>query len=94
MKLGASKPWPEALETLTGSRQMNADAILEYFQPLTDWLNENEIETPSWDEECPLGSFGPTRPRVLASTSGFHPVSVAPKELLFIILLLSLLMLF
>ncbi|CAO1336207.1 unnamed protein product [Diamesa serratosioi] len=38
MKLGASKPWPDALEVMTGERNMNANAILEYYKPLEDWL--------------------------------------------------------
>jgi peptidyl-dipeptidase A len=36
--MGASKPWPEALEALTGEKQMDATAILEYFEPLRAWL--------------------------------------------------------
>jgi len=33
LKKGLSKPWPDALEALTGSRQMDATAILDYFAP-------------------------------------------------------------
>ncbi len=33
LELGASKPWPEALEVLTGERQMDATAMAEYFAP-------------------------------------------------------------
>jgi peptidyl-dipeptidase A len=40
LQLGASKPWPEALFALTGERQMDASAILEYFEPLRAWLKE------------------------------------------------------
>jgi peptidyl-dipeptidase A len=40
LKMGASKPWPDALEALTGSRQMDATAILDYFKPLQTWLDE------------------------------------------------------
>ena len=40
LTMGASKPWPEALETFTGSRQMDGAAMLAYFAPLADWLNE------------------------------------------------------
>jgi peptidyl-dipeptidase A len=40
LKLGASEPWPDALEKLTGTRQIDAAAISEYFQPLMEWLNE------------------------------------------------------
>ncbi|XP_049548319.1 angiotensin-converting enzyme-like [Anopheles darlingi] len=38
LSLGASKPWPDAMEVLTGERKMSADAFLEYFQPLYVWL--------------------------------------------------------
>jgi peptidyl-dipeptidase A len=40
LELGASKPWPEALYVLTGQRQMDASALIEYFQPLQAWLKE------------------------------------------------------
>lgn len=38
--LGASQPWQDALEKLTGTRQMDASAIIDYFQPLMGWLEE------------------------------------------------------
>ena len=40
LEMGRSKPWPEALEALTGSSQMDATAILDYFAPLQAWLDE------------------------------------------------------
>ncbi len=40
LSLGASKPWPDALETMTGQRQMDGSALLEYFQPLQGWLKQ------------------------------------------------------
>jgi peptidyl-dipeptidase A len=40
LAMGQSRPWPEALETLTGSKQMDATAIIDYFKPLKDWLDE------------------------------------------------------
>jgi peptidyl-dipeptidase A len=40
LALGRSKPWQDALEKLTGQRQMDASALLEYFQPLMQWLDE------------------------------------------------------
>jgi peptidyl-dipeptidase A len=40
MEMGQSRPWPEALRTLTGEDQMDAGALLEYFKPLQDWLAE------------------------------------------------------
>ena len=40
LSLGASKPWADSLEALTGSRKMDASAILDYFAPLHAWLKE------------------------------------------------------
>ena len=39
MAMGASRPWPDALEAMTGSRKMDASAITEYFAPLKIWLD-------------------------------------------------------
>jgi peptidyl-dipeptidase A len=40
LELGMSRPWPEALAALTGSRQMDATAIRDYFAPLQAWLDQ------------------------------------------------------
>ena len=49
LKLGASKPWPDALEKLTGTRQMDASALIEYFTPLMGYLKEqNEGQSCGW----------------------------------------------
>jgi len=40
LAMGASRPWPEVLEALTGQREMDASAITEYFAPLKAWLDE------------------------------------------------------
>ncbi len=40
LELGASKPWPDALEALTGQRQMDATAMADYFAPLKTWLDQ------------------------------------------------------
>ncbi|HWV38378.1 MAG TPA: M2 family metallopeptidase [Vulgatibacter sp.] len=40
LAMGASKPWPDAMEAMTGQRTMDASAILEYFEPLQTWLAE------------------------------------------------------
>jgi peptidyl-dipeptidase A len=39
LSLGESKPWPEALETLTGQRELDASALADYFAPLKTWLD-------------------------------------------------------
>ena len=49
LKMGASKPWQEALFALTGERAMDATAILEYFAPLQTWLEEqNKGQQCGW----------------------------------------------
>jgi len=49
LKLGASKPWPDALETVTGQRTMDASALLEYFAPLRGWLKDrNQGQQCGW----------------------------------------------
>jgi len=40
LSMGLSRPWPEALDALTGTKQMDATAILDYFAPLSTWLDE------------------------------------------------------
>ena len=46
LSMGLSKPWPEALNALTGSTQMDATAILDYFAPLSKWLDEQLTGKP------------------------------------------------
>nr|XP_034299429.1 uncharacterized protein LOC117680950 isoform X2 [Crassostrea gigas] len=54
LKLGSSVSWQEAMERITGQREMSAKAVLEYFQPLTDWLKkQNEGEEIGWTGACP-----------------------------------------
>ncbi|WP_413664786.1 M2 family metallopeptidase [Microbulbifer sp. CNSA002] len=40
LAMGASKPWPDAMEALTGQRDLDASAIIDYFQPLMAYLEE------------------------------------------------------
>lgn len=40
LQQGASQPWQETLQMLTGSGQMDASAIIDYFAPLMAWLEE------------------------------------------------------
>ena len=54
LKLGSSVSWQEAMEKITGQRMMSADALLEYFRPLTEWLKkQNEGVQIGWDDSCP-----------------------------------------
>jgi peptidyl-dipeptidase A len=50
---GSSRPWAETLEKLTGTRQMDASAIIEYFEPLMGYLKErNAGQKCGWDGEA------------------------------------------
>jgi peptidyl-dipeptidase A len=52
LALGSSKPWPDALEQLTGTREMDGAALLEYFGPLKGYLDEqNKGRTCGWSAE-------------------------------------------
>jgi peptidyl-dipeptidase A len=44
LEMGQSRPWPEALEVMTGEKQMDATAILDYFAPLKKWLDEQNAK--------------------------------------------------
>jgi peptidyl-dipeptidase A len=47
LAMGQSRPWPDALEALTGQRQMDATAIRDYFAPLQKWLDEQNRGNPT-----------------------------------------------
>jgi peptidyl-dipeptidase A len=46
LEMGLSRPWPDALEALTGQRQMDATAIMDYFAPLKKWLDQQNAGQP------------------------------------------------
>lgn len=49
LAMGASKPWHDAMQALTGQRSMDASALLEYFKPLQNWLSqENANKQCGW----------------------------------------------
>ena len=49
LAMGASKPWPDALEAFTGSRDISGKPMLEYFAPLDAWLRkQNEGKPCGW----------------------------------------------
>jgi peptidyl-dipeptidase A len=46
LSMGQSHPWPEALEALTGQKEMDATAIGDYFAPLKKWLDDQNRGRP------------------------------------------------
>ena len=53
LKLGSSRPWQDALELLTGTRDMDVNVLREYFSPLEQWLikdNAQHKEYIGWEK--------------------------------------------
>lgn len=49
LAMGQSKPWPDAMEAITGQRAMDGKAITDYFAPLNVWLKEqNKDRSCGW----------------------------------------------
>ena len=49
LEMGKSRPWQEVMFELTGERQGDASALLEYFAPLKQWLDEqNKGQKIGW----------------------------------------------
>ena len=44
LEAGSSQPWQDTLERLTGTREMDGTAIINYFQPLMTWLQEQNAD--------------------------------------------------
>ena len=47
LEMGQSKPWPDALQAFTGSREISGQAMVDYFAPLKKWLDEQNKGKPS-----------------------------------------------
>ncbi|XP_067869242.1 angiotensin-converting enzyme [Heterodontus francisci] len=90
MKLGSSKPWPEAMKMITGNLTMSADSLLKYFEPLTSWLikeNKKNAETLGWPEydwTPALASVEPPAPTTPTSTAEGNPVPVPNSKVDFL----------
>ncbi|MFM1983531.1 MAG: hypothetical protein RJB22_2250 [Pseudomonadota bacterium] len=49
LEKGASKPWPDALQAFTGTREMDGTAMIAYFKPLMTWLQkQNKGKSCGW----------------------------------------------
>ncbi|CAG0893955.1 unnamed protein product [Darwinula stevensoni] len=67
LRKGSSEPWPDVLEELTGERTISADAILEYFAPLTDFL-----ESFLKERNIPIGWKIPTNGNTIGKKAPFE----------------------
>jgi len=43
MRSGAKRPWYDIITPVTGTRKLDAEALLEFYEPLYQWLRENNI---------------------------------------------------
>jgi len=49
LEMGGAKPWPDALQAFTGSREISGKAMLAYFAPLQAWLKtQNKGKQCGW----------------------------------------------
>jgi peptidyl-dipeptidase A len=49
LEMGQSRPWPDALQVMTGNREMSGRALVAYFAPLKKWLDQqNKGQTAGW----------------------------------------------
>ena len=46
LAMGASRPWPDALQAFTGSRTISGKPLIRYFAPLTRWLQAQNRGRP------------------------------------------------
>lgn len=57
LRMGSSEEWTDALEAITGNRTMSAQPLIDYFNPLMEWLTnynqENGHSGDDWENDCP-----------------------------------------
>ncbi|KAG6454446.1 hypothetical protein O3G_MSEX008728 [Manduca sexta] len=73
LQMGSSRPWPDAMEAITGQRKMDASGVLEYFAPLYDWLkaeNERNNEFVGWEPSTV--QYCTPEQRAAMESSGFN----------------------
>ncbi|KAL5010334.1 hypothetical protein ScPMuIL_012639 [Solemya velum] len=81
LSLGSSLPWPDALEKITGQRNMNASSMLTYFDPLYEWLKQENIkagDATGWEDACPQNI--PPGESTTNSSTGMNQTSTKPQR--------------
>ncbi|XP_075578934.1 angiotensin-converting enzyme isoform X2 [Pelecanus crispus] len=82
LKLGFSKPWPEAMRLITGQPNMSADALMSYFEPLMTWLtteNKKNGEVLGWPEYS-WTPYAGTQDQASSSRMDFLGMSLASNQ--------------
>uniref|UniRef100_F1KUV8 Angiotensin-converting enzyme n=1 Tax=Ascaris suum TaxID=6253 RepID=F1KUV8_ASCSU len=83
MMLGSSINWMEAMKMLTGSDQLDAKPLLEYYEPLISWLgnaNEHDQVVVGWEGAgTPFSENEVPVPRTNTSEADLHQVLSADQ---------------
>ncbi|XP_060075095.1 angiotensin-converting enzyme-like [Ylistrum balloti] len=84
LKLGSSRPWQDAMQVITGSREMTVLPLVQYFDPLLQWLKEqNKEENIGWSSICPTNIPSAIAP---TTTSGSPIINVSDTLAMLILL--------
>lgn len=86
LQLGASKPWQDAMEAMTGQRDVLATPMLNYFEPLRQWLetkNAENNEYIGWDLPANLKRDEPERERLPMDKKTIEAIGPIFKEALY-----------
>lgn len=62
LQAGSSANWQDILETATGSREMDASAITEYFVPLVEYLDQQQAQlnySTKWRTDAWMERYSP-----------------------------------
>jgi len=99
LRLGASRPWKEAMKIMTGEPDMSTNALREYFLPLEKWLKkENQRQnikvgwgTLNLDSVCKQSKVGRSSPRTSTIKNNNSANGLTPTWLIGIVTLMSVL---
>ncbi|XP_055334822.1 angiotensin-converting enzyme-like [Paramacrobiotus metropolitanus] len=72
LKMGSSMPWQDVMETITGSREIDARPLIEFFEPLTRHLqaiNDANQDQAGWSEDPICVPFDGTYPADQTTTT-------------------------
>ncbi|KAK0057681.1 angiotensin-converting enzyme-like isoform X2, partial [Biomphalaria pfeifferi] len=56
LRHGATQTWQKSLRVLTGTNRMDAQPLLDYFEPLMEYLKNENLEDIDWQPNCPLNN--------------------------------------
>ncbi|XP_071443429.1 angiotensin-converting enzyme-like [Hetaerina americana] len=81
LSLGAAKHWSDVLEIMTTERQLSSLAILEYFKPLTDFLDAEEAKIAEESKKENVGIERESQAQPLSKTETKEPKGPADSTI-------------